>query len=548
MKNITKKKEWQLLAQHYAEIAPQHMRTWFQADPNRFTQFSIQSGNILFDYSRNRILPKTITLLAQLAEQMHLPEKIEALFTGKPINLTENRPALHTALRDSRRTPISINGENIAKLISDAQDKMRSFVNAIVTQQWRGITHQPLTYIINIGIGGSHTGPMMCTHALRPFAINNLVFHFISTIDKSLLDNILQQIDPERTLFIISSKSFTTLETLTNARTILDWMKTKFGNQVIQHHFIAITASPTKAMAWGIPEENIFPVWEWVGGRYSIWSSIGIPLMLMIGDKQFADFLQGAHEMDEHFRHTDLTKNMPVLLALLGIWYINFFGTSAQAIVPYANALRYLIPYLQQAEMESNGKRNKLNGDEIYYTTSPVIFGEEGCSGQHTYHQLLHQGPHFVPADFILIAQTTALLDHHQDILIASALSQAEALTQGKSHEEAYIELCQANYSHHEASYLAHHHTIPGNRPCNIILMEYLTPKNLGALLALYEHKIFVQGVIWEINSFDQWGVELGKQILPSILEQIQHPYDPNNASLTSQTLIDYLRKMRGAR
>src|SRR3990167_7073000 len=545
MKNITKKKEWQLLAQHYAEIAPQHMRTWFQADPNRFTQFSIQSGNILFDYSRNRILPKTITLLAQLAEHMHLPEKIEALFTGKPINLTENRPALHTALRDSRRTPISINGENIAKLISDAQDKMRSFVNAIVTQQWRGITHQPLTYIINIGIGGSHTGPMMCTHALRPFAINNLVFHFISTIDKSLLDNILQQIDPERTLFIISSKSFTTLETLTNARTILDWMKTKFGNQVIQHHFIAITASPTKAMAWGIPEENILPLWDWVGGRYSIWSPIGLPLMLMIGDKQFADFLQGAYEMDEHFRYTDFEKNMPVLLALISIWYINFFNTSAQAIVPYAHALSYLIPYLQQAEMESNGKRTTLNGDEISHTTSPIAFGEEGCNGQHTYHQLLHQSTYFVPADFILIAQTASTSHHHQDILLASALSQAEALMQGKTYEEAYSEL-KINYPHHEANYLACHQVIPGNRPCNILLMEHLTPKNLGSLLALYEHKIFVQGVIWDINSFDQWGVELGKQLLPILLKQIQQDASPSKLNSSTTALINYIKKIRG--
>ena len=545
MKNTNDSQEWRLLNQHYSEICNQHMRAWFAEDTNRFARFSVQCGDMLLDYSRNRILPQTITLLGQLAHHMQLPQKIESLFTGKAINTTEKRSVLHTALRDQRHTSIIINGENTANLIELARHKMRFLVNAIHTQQWRGVTNQPIAHIINIGIGGSHTGPKMSVHALKPFAITNLTFHFISSIDQTALEDVLQQINPERALFIISSKSFTTLETITNANTILAWMKARLGQHVLQHHFIAITRAIEKAIAWGLPPENILPLWDWVGGRYSIWSPIGLPLMLMIGDKQFADFLQGAYEMDEHFRYTDFEKNMPVLLALISIWYINFFNTSAQAIVPYAHALSYLIPYLQQAEMESNGKRTTLNGDEISHTTSPIVFGEEGCNGQHTYHQLLHQSTYFVPADFILIAQTASTSHHHQDILLASALSQAEALMQGKTYEEAYSEL-KINYPHHEAKYLACHQVIPGNRPCNILLMEHLTPKNLGALLALYEHKIFVQGVIWDINSFDQWGVELGKQLLPILLKQIQQDASPSKLNSSTTALINYIKKIRG--
>ncbi|HLB42951.1 MAG TPA: glucose-6-phosphate isomerase [Gammaproteobacteria bacterium] len=545
MKNITDRAEWQQLVQHHADIARQHMRVWFREDPKRFAQFSIQSGNIFLDYSRNRILPQTITLLCQLAQYAELPQKIEAMFTGKPINTTEKRPVLHTALRDKHRTPIIINGENIANLIYFTQKKMCSFVNDIHTQKWRGITNKPIAHIVNIGIGGSHTGPMMCTYALKPFAICNLTFHFISSIDKALLNDVLQQIDLEQTLFILSSKSFTTLETITNANSMIALMKAKWGDKVTQHHFIAITAAIEKAIAWGISKENIFPIWEWVNGRYSIWSAVGLPLMLMIGNKQFTEFLHGAYEMDEHFRQTEFTKNMPVILALLGIWYLNFFKTSAHAIIPYANALRFLIPYLQQAEMESNGKRTKLNGDEVDYITSPVVFGEEGCNGQHTYHQLLHQSPYFIPADFILINQTADIIDPHDDILIASALSQADALMQGKTYEEAYTELCQATMRHQEAEYLAHHQTIPGNRPCNILVIKDLTPKTLGALLALYEHKIFVQGAIWEINSFDQWGIELGKQLLPTLLKQIQNITHDSKINASTIALIGYLRKMR---
>lgn len=545
MKNTNKPKEWRLLAKHYSEISNQHMRTWFREDPKRFSRFSVQSGNLLLDFSRNRVLPHTISLLCQLAYHMRLPEKIEALFTGETINTTEKRPALHTALRDERYTPITINGENIAKLIKHTQNKMRLFVNAIHHQEWRGVTHQPITHIINIGIGGSHTGPMMAIHALKAYSTSHLTFHFIASVDKAHLEEVLCQINPERALFIISSKSFTTIETMTNANTSLAWMKAKLGENVISHHFIAITAAPEKAMSWGIPKENIFPIWEWVGGRYSIWSAIGLPLMLMIGDTLFTQFLQGAYKMDRHFRYTDFKENMPVLLALLSIWYIHFFGTSAHAIVPYANALRYLIPYLQQAEMESNGKRISLSGEEISYRTCPIIFGEEGCNGQHTYHQLLHQSPFFVPADFILVAKTTPESDHHQDILTASALSQADALMQGKTFEEAFAE-SKTNHSDQETAYLASHKVIPGNRPCNILLMERLTPKNLGALLALYEHKIFVQGVIWEINSFDQWGVELGKQLLPLLLKQIQQETSLDETiNPATVALIHHIKKLR---
>ncbi|TAK79396.1 MAG: glucose-6-phosphate isomerase [Gammaproteobacteria bacterium] len=498
--------EWQALVEHQHHLSQQHMRDWFTHEDERSSCFSLQASGIFLDYSRNRIQPETLALLRQLAEAVGLTQKIEALFAGDIVNPTENRPALHTALRDQNHTACLVKGTDIAPLIQQAQEKMRQLVAAIHSQTWKGVTGKPIKHIVNIGIGGSYHGPQLGVLALKEFAVTPLHFHFISTVDKAHLNDVLEQVDPETALFIISSKSFTTIETLTNAQTIVTEMKQKWGEAVMKHHFVAVTANPQKAIQFGIPEEHILPLWEWVGGRYSVWSAIGLPLMLMIGEQHFVDFLAGAHEMDQHFRQADLSENMPVLLALLGVWYTNFFGATAHAIVPYAYRLRWLVPYLQQVDMESNGKRINLQGDAIHYTTGPVIVGEEGCNGQHTYHQLLHQGQHLIPVDFILVSQTTSQdnSDTHQSILLASALSQAQALMQGK-----------------ESVQFAHQ-SIPGNRPSNILFLDRITPKTLGALLALYEHKIFVQGVIWNINSFDQWGVELGKQLLPDILHQIK--------------------------
>ena len=397
MKNLTELKQWQALVQHQCDIMPQHMRDWFKQDTKRFSRFSLQAGNLLLDYSRNRLTEKTIGLLNDLANAVELPNKIEALFTGEAVNRSENRPALHTALRDKQQTPIYVNGENIAPLIANTLEKMRAFVAQIHAQTWLGATGRPIKHIVNIGIGGSYLGPMMCTQALKDFAVSPLHFHFIFTIDQSHLHDVLEQIDPEATLFIISSKSFSTLETLANAQAMIKWLHTKLGSankqdaNILAHHFIAVTAATDKAIALGIPSNNVFPLWDWVGGRYSIWSAIGLPLMLMIGAAHFDAFLNGAHEMDQHFRTAPFTQNMPVLLGLLSIWYINFFGVTAHAIAPYSYRLRHFIPYIQQAEMESNGKCVSALGDEISYATCPVIFGEEGSNGQHAYHQILHQ-------------------------------------------------------------------------------------------------------------------------------------------------------------
>jgi len=361
----------------------------------------------------------------------------------------------------------------------------------------------------------------MTTEALKDFAISPLQFHFISSVDRTQVEDVLSIIDPETTIFIISSKTFRTLETLTNAQTVYNWMKNKLGAQVADQHFIAITAAADKAKAFGIPEENILPLWEWVGGRYSIWSAISLPLILMIGSKQFSEFLDGAFEMDQHFISAPFHANMPVMMALLTTWYVNILDARAMAIAPYAHRLRHLVQYLQQAEMESNGKNISRDGVPLDYLTSPVIFGEEGCNGQHAYHQILHQGQHLIPVDIILIDKPEHTDDKHQEIMLASGLSQAQALMQGRTQVESLQELLDAGYSKEEAARIAPHRIIPGNRPNNILRLKQLNPKNLGALLALYEHKIFVAGMIWDINSFDQWGVELGKQLLPGILESL---------------------------
>lgn len=521
MKNLTKLIAWQALSEHQQQIAPEHMRDWFDQDTGRFNQYCLEVGDLFLDYSRNRIDQQTIELLCELAHAIDLNKKIHDLCTGQTVNLSENRAAFHTALRDPAPTALTLNGANVAEQIAATKAQMRALTTSIHDQTWRGATGKPIAHVVNIGIGGSYLGPLFTTYALNDFAITPLQFHFIANVDKSHLDDVLQRIDPETTLFIISSKSFTTLETLTNARTIRDWMTTKIGSDLTQH-FIAITAATDKAIAFGIPSHHILPLWEWVGGRYSVWSAIGLPLMLMIGPAQFAEFLNGAHEMDQHFQQADFSQNMPVLMALLGIWYTNFFAAPAQAIVPYAHRLRYLIPYLQQAEMESNGKSLDQHGNGISHATSPVIFGEEGCNGQHTFHQLLHQGQQCIPVDFIFVATPSDKQDeHHHAILTASAISQANALMRGKTEAEANAELANSPLSPAEAAVRARHRTLPGNRPSNMLLLKRITPSSVGALLALYEHKIFVQGAIWGINSFDQWGVELGKELLPDILQQL---------------------------
>jgi glucose-6-phosphate isomerase len=547
MNKLAERAEWQALQAHKKIIAPHLMQDWFNQDAQRFSRFSLMVGEILFDYSKNRMTTETINLLIQLANAIHLPEKINGLFSGEVINHSEKRPALHTALRAPKTHSVFVNGQNVMPAIHTTLEKMRAFTDKVRDKTWRGVTGKPIRDIVNIGIGGSHLGPLMAVSALTDFAKEDLHCHFISNIDSAHLNSVLKQLDPESTLFIISSKSFSTLETITNAETIRQWLQAQLNTQHVTPHFIAITANTEKALAFGIAEENIFTLWDWVGGRYSIWSAIGLPLALLIGMDNFSQFLAGAHAMDQHFQQAELSQNMPVLMGLLSIWYINFFGATHQAIVPYSHLLHYLRSHIQQLDMESNGKSISQEGEFLDFLTGPVILGEQGCNGQHAFHQLFHQGKHFIPVDFILIGKGKNELRHHHSILISSGLSQAKALMQGKSYAEALAELSADNNTVEEREQLAKHKVIPGNRPSNLLFLNQLTPYNLGVLIALYEHKTFVQGAIWGINSFDQWGVELGKNLLPHILTALTSQKSQDNTVHDSSTegLIQYYKKLR---
>lgn len=547
MKNLIEQPAWQALTRHYQDIAANHMRDAFASEHNRFDRFSINQGELLLDYSRNRISDLTMRLLLDLAESVDLKAKITDLFTGRPVNTSESRPALHTALRDNSGNPLIINNENITEMIAEAQKQLFQFADDIHTGKRLGATGKPFRHIVNIGIGGSCLGPMMCTQALKDFAVSPLSFHFVSTIDPDHLRDVLDQIDPETTLFIISSKSFTTLETMTNARTICAWLTEKLGRDALQKHTAAVTTHTDKAAAFGIPNNQIFTFWDWVGGRYSIWSAIGLPLILMIGPKQFCDFLEGAHSIDNHFQQTPFKHNIPVILALLAVWYGNFFNAAAHAIVPYSHRLRFLVPYIQQMEMESSGKSATLSGERIDYATGTVVFGDEGCNGQHSFNQLLHQGQRLIPVDFILIGKPHHHVGQpHHDLLLASALSQANALMRGKPAKDARNEIKAALESSMQEEINTQHLAIDGNKPSNIIMLDRLSPKNLGALLAIYEHKTFVQSAIWNINPFDQWGVELGKKTLPDILHQIENNADVSVVDAATASLIGHFKKLKG--
>lgn len=547
MKLLTELAEWQALQTHQETIHHCHMQDWFNNDPERFARFSLRVGGLLLDYSKNRITHTTLNLLCELAKAVQLPEKIKALFAGEKVNYTEQRAALHTALRDTKIPPFFPDNKNINQDVQATLKKMHDFTEQVREKRWRGSTGKPIRDIVNIGIGGSHLGPLMATTALNDYADKGLRCHFISNIDSAHLNDVLHQIDAETTLFIVSSKSFTTLETMTNAKTLYSWLQNKLSPHSVEPHFVAITARPERAREFGIAENNIFPLWDWVGGRYSVWSAIGLPLALMIGMPRFLEFLEGAHEMDQHFHQAELTENMPVILGLLGVWYINFFNASNLAIVPYSHHLHYFRPYLQQLDMESNGKHISAHGVPTPFATGPVILGEQGCNGQHAFHQLLHQGPFFIPVDFILIGKNSHSFSDHQDILVGSALSQAQALMRGKSFAEALAECLADGHTETEAALLAKHKSIPGNRPSNVLFLEKMTPRNLGLLLALYEHKIFVQSAIWNINPFDQWGVELGKQLLPRILADLNVAQAKHHSDHDASTrgLIQHYKNMR---
>lgn len=532
MKSLSELTAWKALQHHHQEIQWDSMQDWFASDSARFKRFSVQCGDMLVDYSKNRITDHTVRLLCDLARESNLTDKIEAFFTGQPINFTENRPALHPALRDRTHPDLWVNEHNIMPDIHAERDKMAKIVDQVRSQRWLGATGKPIRDIVNIGIGGSHLGPQMAIHALADYADSTLRCYFVSNIDGAHLQETLDQIDPERTLFIVSSKSFSTFETSTNFKTIQNWLMARLGTDQVSQHFIAVTAKPDLAEKAGILAPHILKIWDWVGGRYSVWSSIGLPLALMIGMENFNAFLDGAHEMDVHFRTQDFSHNVPVLMGLLGIWYINFFEAPHQAIIPYSHRLHYFRQYIQQADMESNGKMVTQQNMAAVYPTGPIIFGEQGCDSQHSFYQLLHQGSRLVPIDFIL-AGAGDYFDEHQDYLVASCLSQSQALMQGKHYQT-------------ESDPLSVHKTIPGNRPSTLLFLNKVTPHTLGALIALYEHKIFVQGAIWNINSFDQWGVELGKALLPPILAKMQYSQETACFDASTEGLVDHYKKIRG--
>lgn len=504
MKSITELAEWQALQQHCLVIEKEHIRDWFLQNEHRSSQFSASALGITIDYSRNRIQDTTLLKLIQLAKKCELKEQLHAIYQGETINRSENRPALHMRLRDKDTSPFLVMNSNINDHIQKTSKDLRAFVEAL--------HDYPFTDIITIGIGGSYLGPLMATHALKHFAKTDKRIHFLSTPDADLIDELLSTLDASKSLFIISSKSFSTIETITNANTIKKWLHAKVGPDNVAHHLVAVTAHTDKALAYGVLPHRIFPIWEWVGGRYSIWSAISLPLLIQIGSTHFSAFLQGAYDMDQHMLHADYNVNLPILLALIGIWNNNFMGACAHAIIPYAYRLKYLIPYLQQLDMESNGKRINQMGDVIQYKTGPIIFGQEGTEGQHAYHQWLHQSPSWASADILVIDNPydgqTANIHHH--LMKASAFSQAEALMKGRWQD-----------NDDTTSLAGKSRMLDGNRANNLISIESLSPYHLGALIALYEHKITAQGIIWQINSFDQWGVELGKELLPSILTRI---------------------------
>lgn len=541
---LTNTSAWQALTAHQQSMLNVHMRTLFASNAQRFHHFSLSAAGLLLDYSKNRITQTTLELLADLANSANLSQQINALFNGDLLNQSERRPALHTALRHIGNDPIRVNGKNILPEIRACQAQMQTISEKIRQGEWRGFSNLPMTDIVNIGIGGSELGPALITQALEAYAESKLRCHFISNVDATPTTSLLAKLNPATTLFIISSKSFNTTETLYNAKTAQEWLQAAAGGRSIDAHLLAVTANPQRAVAYGIPADHVLPLWDWVGGRYSLWSAVGLPIVLMLGMKNFQDLLAGATAMDQHFRSAPLLQNMPVILALLSIWYVNFFHAQTQAIIPYEQTLALLPAYLQQAHMESQGKQVRQDGTPVDYATGPVIWGGVGTNGQHAFLQLLHQGTHLIPVDFLVGTSGHHNLAHHHDLLFASCLSQSQALMQGKDLDAVLAELHDKGYSHEIAQQLAPHLTIPGNHPCNTLVYEKLTPHTLGALIALYEHKIFSQAAIWGINCFDQWGVELGKQLAGHLLSDIQSQrIAPHYDASTSGLLKYFLTK-----
>lgn len=523
-----------------------HMRSLFAEDPQRFDKYSLMINDILFDYSKNIVTDKTMGLLQKLADECEVSGWIEKMFNCEAINHTENRAVLHAALRNRSGEPVMVDGVDVMQEVCEEHHRVKVLAEAIRTRKWRGYFNQPITDIVNIGIGGSHLGPLMVTEALRPYALHDLNIHFVSNIDENHINDTLEFLNPETTFFIIASKSFTTQDTMVNAETARQWHVQKAGSDAhIHKHFSAVTSNTEAAGKFGIDENNIFRMWDWVGGRYSLWSAIGLSIVIAVGSENFDELLDGAYEVDQHFKNAPLNENIPVIMALLGIWYNNFFDAQATAVLPYDQHLHKFPGYLQQADMESNGKFVDRQGDNADYTTGPVLFGEIGIAGQHAFFQLLHQGTKLVPADILAPVSNIRCIARHHRALMSNVFAQTEALMKGKTEEEARAELEVSGLDKDAIEALLPYKVFPGNRPTSTFLFGSLNPATLGSLIALYEHKIFVQGVIWNINSFDQWGVELGKQLASGILDELNDSGIIESHDSSTNGLINYYKSLR---
>lgn len=536
--NPTKTQFWKLLQQHYQEIKPLHLRQLNVADPNRFKKFSIYTDDILFDYSKNIITEKTMELLLGLANECQLPAAVKSMFSGEKINVTEDRAVLHTALRNFSSNSVITEGKDVMPDIKAVQKHMKDFCNKIHNGEWKGYTGKTIKYIVNIGIGGSDLGPVMVTEALKPYWIEGIQTYFVSNIDGTHIAETLKKIIPDETLFLIASKTFTTQETMTNAHTAREWfIQHAINEHHIAKHFVALSTNQKEVTNFGIAPENMFVFWDWVGGRYSLWSAVGLSIALTIGYDNFEQLLKGAYHIDEHFKSAPLSKNIPVVMGMLGVWYINFFGSTSEAILPYDQYLHRFAAYFQQGNMESNGKYVDRNGNKVNYATGPVIWGEPGTNGQHAFYQLIHQGAQMIPCDFIAPAISHNPIDDHHIKLLSNFFAQTEALMNGKTKEECMKEGIDEK--------ILSYKIFEGNRPTNSILVKKITPYVLGNLIAMYEHKIFVQGIIWNIYSFDQWGVELGKQLANKILPELQNELPVTSHDSSTNGLINFYKKWR---
>ncbi len=545
MPRLTETPAWRALQTHHTEIAPDTLREFFAADSQRFTKFSLRQDDLLLDYSKNRVTERTMGLLFDLARQADVEGWRDRMFAGDHINSTEDRAVLHVALRNRSGRPMLVDGTDVMPQVNSVLAQMKEFCQAVHSGAWRGGKGDKITDIVNIGIGGSDLGPLMAVEALAPYRVAGITSHFVSNVDASHLHGVLKRCKPETTLFIVASKTFTTQETLANARTARAWLVAELGDAVVAKHFVALSTNAKAVAEFGIDTKNMFAFWDWVGGRYSLWSAIGLSIALAVGFERFEEMLAGAHEMDEHFRTAPLGQNLPVVMALLGVWYVDFFGADTHAVLPYDQYLNRLAAYLQQADMESNGKGVTRDGQPVPCATGPILFGEPGTNGQHAFYQLIHQGPRLIPCDFIAAAQSQNPMGDHQAMLLANFFAQTEALMKGRTAEEARAELSAAGFSGEKLEAAVPHRVFTGNRPTNSLLYRKLDPRTLGRLIALYEHKIFVQGIVWQINSYDQWGVELGKKLAGAILPELAGEGAVTSHDSSTNGLIAHYKALR---